>query len=149
MRIRIDQPNKPGVGPVFIIPVDPPIPFDISSLFELVSFTAPATSAPPFARLAVNWTIQPIDQSTRVEDYQFRLGVFGHVQLNSIQTQGSAPFTLLSNTMAVISGRKNGGAWSSFDQKIIISLDESNYQVIDHFGPFLDDLVFGDQSVFF
>lgn len=142
MRIRIGQTNELGGGTV-IAPFDPPIPFDISSLFQLVEFTTSATSAPPFAQLAINWLIRPIDRTTRIEDYQFRLVAFRHVQLNDIQAQGSAPFTLMGNTRATISGRRNGGTWSTFDQVIIITLDESDCQIIEHNGQFLDGAIFG------
>lgn len=143
MRIRIGQPNELGGGTV-ITPVDPPPSTDISSLFELVEFTASATSAPPFAQLAINWSIRPLDRATRIEDFQFRLVAFQHVQLNDIQLQGSAPFTLMGNTRATISGRRNGGAWSTFDQAITISLDNSDCQIIEHYGPFIDGAVFGE-----
>jgi len=142
MRINIGQPNNLGDDGLITV-IDPPISIDISSLFELVVFTTSTNSAPPFTEITLNWEIQSIDRMTRIEDYAFRLNAFQHEQLNSIQAEDSTTFTLVSNTRITISGRKKGGgAWSFFDQALIISLDASNCEIINHYGPFIDDAIF-------
>lgn len=140
MRVRIEQGGKLDDDGV-VLPTDPPEPINISDAFELTEFRASSELALPLSSVAVNWSIQPTSADVQVADYQFRLLVPGHVQLNAIQAQGSAPFTITSATRATISGRKGTGPWSSFNKEVLIELDQSNCEVVTYIGNVFDGLM--------
>lgn len=134
MKLRLSDGSGPQDGGVFV-PVDPRPPLHpLTDLFIIRQFEALSNPGLPMQPNAVNWNIAAKDADTPIEEYQFRLVVFGHVTLNAVQPQGSAPFQQTRDTLATLWVRHGQGAWTSFDQKLRIPLDLSQCTEITILG---------------
>ncbi len=141
MKLRLSDRFSPQDGGVFV-PVDPLPPSNpITELFVIRRFEALSNPGHPMQQNAVNWSIAVKDAGTPIEEYQFRLVVFGHVMLNSVQPQGSAPFQQTRDTLASLWVRHGQGSWVSFDQKLRIPLDRSQCSEITVLGLLFQGVV--------
>jgi len=141
MKLLLSDRFNPQDGGVFV-PVDPVPPSNtITELFVIRRFEALNNPGHPMQQNAVNWSITVRDADTSIEEYQFRLVVFGHLILNSVQPQGSAPFQQTRDTLASLWVRHGQGTWASFDQKLRISLDRSQCTEITVLGLLFQGVV--------
>ena len=142
MKLRLSDRFGPQDGGVFV-PGDPlPPTISTSDLFEVELFEAADNPGLPMRENTLSWRVVAKDASTNMDDYEFRMTVFGHFTLWPVEPEGTTSFRQNRDTLALLWVRKGGGSWVSFDTAVTLPLDKSACVDVEILGLLLQGTVF-------